>query len=339
MLTIIVIGDGAVGKTSLIKKYTKGSFAKDYIKTIGAQFSKYDEDIEGNNIKLFFCLIFLFTASDANAQYEISTAYETNWGDDGYYSCGNSNYDNEDWEDIAFAFRDTLEDNYPYSDTYSTTYSELKSSRFSDPNYYTNAVDYDYFDDADIGFLLTHGGLNSSDEFGAMASNWWYSGSPVNYCNSAQEDMYYGDNYGVHKGDMEHFIFAGCNGLHYCTCWKWNFTFQLHGIHAFHGSTAINIYDTDRFVNFVNDGFDESVSDSWISHMRWNNGAYSFCPVTVTAADTIAHAQDYMFDEEFYPLMGDYPPFTHKVRRKYSSCDPGYPGSSSGYNFYDTVCN
>ncbi|MBY8985141.1 MAG: GTP-binding protein [Candidatus Lokiarchaeota archaeon] len=51
---MIVIGDGAVGKTSLIKKYTKGSFAKDYIKTIGAQFSKYDEDIEGNNIKLFF---------------------------------------------------------------------------------------------------------------------------------------------------------------------------------------------------------------------------------------------------------------------------------------------
>ncbi len=54
MLTIIVIGDGAVGKTSLIKKYTKGSFEKDYIKTIGAQFSKYDEDIEGNNCKLFF---------------------------------------------------------------------------------------------------------------------------------------------------------------------------------------------------------------------------------------------------------------------------------------------
>ncbi len=38
---IVVIGDGAVGKTSLIKKYTKGTFEKDYIKTIGAQFSKY----------------------------------------------------------------------------------------------------------------------------------------------------------------------------------------------------------------------------------------------------------------------------------------------------------
>ncbi len=51
---ITVIGDGAVGKTSLIKKYTQGSFQKDYIKTLGAQFSKYDEDIDGNNIKLFF---------------------------------------------------------------------------------------------------------------------------------------------------------------------------------------------------------------------------------------------------------------------------------------------
>ncbi len=51
---ITVIGDGAVGKTSLIKKYTQGSFQKDYIKTLGAQFSKYDEEIEGNNVKLFF---------------------------------------------------------------------------------------------------------------------------------------------------------------------------------------------------------------------------------------------------------------------------------------------
>ncbi|MFW9829161.1 MAG: GTP-binding protein [Candidatus Thorarchaeota archaeon] len=48
------MGDGAVGKTSLIKKYTQGSFQKDYIKTLGAQFSKYDEEIEGDNCKLFF---------------------------------------------------------------------------------------------------------------------------------------------------------------------------------------------------------------------------------------------------------------------------------------------
>ncbi len=51
---ITVIGDGAVGKTSLIKKYTQGSFQKDYIKTLGAQFSKYDEVIEGDKVKLFF---------------------------------------------------------------------------------------------------------------------------------------------------------------------------------------------------------------------------------------------------------------------------------------------
>jgi small GTP-binding protein len=51
---ITVIGDGAVGKTSLIKKYTQGSFQKDYIKTLGAQFSKYDEEIDGDNCKLFF---------------------------------------------------------------------------------------------------------------------------------------------------------------------------------------------------------------------------------------------------------------------------------------------
>lgn len=51
---ITVIGDGGVGKTSLIKKFTQGAFEKDYIKTIGAQFSKYDKEIEGDKIRLIF---------------------------------------------------------------------------------------------------------------------------------------------------------------------------------------------------------------------------------------------------------------------------------------------
>ena len=51
---ISVIGDGQVGKTSLIKNFTQGSFEKDYIKTIGAQFSKYEKEIEGDEIRLIF---------------------------------------------------------------------------------------------------------------------------------------------------------------------------------------------------------------------------------------------------------------------------------------------
>ena len=52
---IVVIGDGAVGKTSLIKKYTKGTFERDYVKTIGAQLSKYNKEINGDMIRLIFC--------------------------------------------------------------------------------------------------------------------------------------------------------------------------------------------------------------------------------------------------------------------------------------------
>ena len=51
---ITVIGDGGVGKTSLIKKYTKGTFEEDYISTVGAQFSFYDEKINGDECKLYF---------------------------------------------------------------------------------------------------------------------------------------------------------------------------------------------------------------------------------------------------------------------------------------------
>jgi small GTP-binding protein len=51
---ISVIGDGAVGKTSLIKKFTKGTFEKDYIKTIGAQFSRFDKKVNEDIINLIF---------------------------------------------------------------------------------------------------------------------------------------------------------------------------------------------------------------------------------------------------------------------------------------------
>lgn len=51
---ITVVGDGRVGKTSLIKKFTQGGFEEDYIKTIGAQFSVYLKEIDEDEIKLLF---------------------------------------------------------------------------------------------------------------------------------------------------------------------------------------------------------------------------------------------------------------------------------------------
>ncbi len=51
---ITVIGDGFVGKTSLISKFTQGNFQEDYIQTIGAQFSEYIEEMEGDICELFF---------------------------------------------------------------------------------------------------------------------------------------------------------------------------------------------------------------------------------------------------------------------------------------------
>jgi len=54
---IVVIGDATVGKTSLIKKYTAGSFNQEYIKTIGAQFSRYQK-VLGENQEIRVRLLF-----------------------------------------------------------------------------------------------------------------------------------------------------------------------------------------------------------------------------------------------------------------------------------------
>jgi len=49
---ITVVGEGRVGKTSLIQKFTNNSFNEDYLKTLGASFSLYENFIDNNAIKL-----------------------------------------------------------------------------------------------------------------------------------------------------------------------------------------------------------------------------------------------------------------------------------------------
>ena len=53
-IKVTVIGDGSVGKTSLIQKFTQGTFKTDYIKTIGAQLTNYETEIDGYRIELLF---------------------------------------------------------------------------------------------------------------------------------------------------------------------------------------------------------------------------------------------------------------------------------------------
>ncbi len=53
-IKVTVIGDGGVGKTSLIQKFTQGIFKTDYIKTIGAQLTHYETEIDEYKIELLF---------------------------------------------------------------------------------------------------------------------------------------------------------------------------------------------------------------------------------------------------------------------------------------------
>ncbi len=90
---ITLVGNGFVGKTTLIKKFTQGDFVEDYIKTIGAQFTIYDKEIDGDKIRLMFWDIagqddFNFARpsffKNSNAAIIVYSLEENNVGDESF---------------------------------------------------------------------------------------------------------------------------------------------------------------------------------------------------------------------------------------------------------------
>jgi small GTP-binding protein len=72
---ICVIGDGAAGKTSLIKRFTQGSFNKDYIKTLGAQFSRFEKVLTRNGNLIRARLFFWDIAGQSEFKFMRPTFY------------------------------------------------------------------------------------------------------------------------------------------------------------------------------------------------------------------------------------------------------------------------
>ncbi|MFW9984236.1 MAG: Rab family GTPase [Candidatus Odinarchaeota archaeon] len=51
-LKVVMMGDGAVGKTSLVLRYTQNTFSPEYKQSLGASFAVRDLEIEDQNVKL-----------------------------------------------------------------------------------------------------------------------------------------------------------------------------------------------------------------------------------------------------------------------------------------------
>ncbi|CAG0878974.1 unnamed protein product [Darwinula stevensoni] len=49
---VVIVGNGAVGKSSMIQRYCKGIFTKDYKKTIGVDFMERQIELEGEEVRL-----------------------------------------------------------------------------------------------------------------------------------------------------------------------------------------------------------------------------------------------------------------------------------------------
>uniref|UniRef100_A0A3P9MM68 Ras-related protein Rab-23 n=2 Tax=Oryzias latipes TaxID=8090 RepID=A0A3P9MM68_ORYLA len=51
-IKVVVVGNGAVGKSSMIQRYCKGIFTKDYKKTIGVDFLERQIAVNGEDVRL-----------------------------------------------------------------------------------------------------------------------------------------------------------------------------------------------------------------------------------------------------------------------------------------------
>ncbi|KAF2987259.1 hypothetical protein EK904_000070 [Melospiza melodia maxima] len=51
-IKVVVVGNGAVGKSSMIQRYCKGIFTKDYKKTIGVDFLERQIQVNGEDVRL-----------------------------------------------------------------------------------------------------------------------------------------------------------------------------------------------------------------------------------------------------------------------------------------------
>lgn len=57
-IKVVVVGNGAVGKSSMIQRYCKGIFTKDYKKTIGVDFLEREMQYVSNRWEYYYLLIF-----------------------------------------------------------------------------------------------------------------------------------------------------------------------------------------------------------------------------------------------------------------------------------------
>ena len=51
-IKVVIVGNGAVGKSSMIQRYCKGIFTKDYKKTIGVDFLERQIYVNGEDVRL-----------------------------------------------------------------------------------------------------------------------------------------------------------------------------------------------------------------------------------------------------------------------------------------------
>ncbi|KAF9819131.1 hypothetical protein SFRURICE_000796 [Spodoptera frugiperda] len=51
-LKVVIVGDGGVGKSSMIQRYCRGTFTRDYKKTIGVDFLERQIEIDGEEVRL-----------------------------------------------------------------------------------------------------------------------------------------------------------------------------------------------------------------------------------------------------------------------------------------------
>jgi hypothetical protein len=209
----------------------------------------------------------------------------------------------------------------------------IVDSDFTDPDVVAWGRDFenDHVDEPDAVLVGLHGGVGTGGRWNAIVR---VNEPGDGNCTSWQGHMRFGNS------DLEFLHMVSCHSMNQ-DVWEleWQDSFsRLHQAEGFHGVTRSSRFYAHRYESFAQDGFENSIAQSWIDHLYKDKTRANrdMCPVARVHGVGPTEAEARIADERYDWVFPDPIPGAGTAVVIYiSGCDPLDQPPLSGPNGQD----